>query len=343
MQFQEPGVVELKAEGGSALDASRIDLGESVAYPVSPDHWRLIVRPNIVLTLATAVLAATGVPQVHSQDAPGVLVSTDWLAEHLEDESLRLLHVAMGHDSPPAKLIPGAVLIDYHAVAKEINGLPIEIPPVDELVETFRAAGVSNHHHVVLYGSGSAHLAARVFMTLEYLGHQGKVSVLDGGLETWTRELRPTVGKATHAYRGTFEPMVRDDIVMTADAVAARLGDPGVTLIDARPNNEYTGERLGRNARGGHIPGAYNLYWEDLLISDEEPRLRPLVDVQRRFDEAGATKDGIVVSYCQIGMRASYTYLISRHLGYDARFYDGSWADWAPRRELPAVEGDQRR
>ncbi len=300
------------------------------------------MRSNVVSNLAGLAVVAVLASPINSQEHPGVLVSTAWLAEHLDDPAVVVLHVAMGHDNVPDELIPGARLLDYHAVAKTINGLPIEIPPVEELVETFRAAGVSNDKHVVVYGSGSAHLAARVFMTLEYLGHREKTSVLDGGMEMWDREDRPTVTKPTHGYRGTFEPNVQDDMLLTADQVMARLHEPGVTLIDARPVNEYTGERVGRNARGGHIPGAYNLYWEDLLLSEDEPRLKPLAQVQQRFDEAGASTDGIVVSYCQIGMRASYTYLISRHLGYDAKFYDGSWADWAPRKELPAVAGASR-
>jgi thiosulfate/3-mercaptopyruvate sulfurtransferase len=131
---------------------------------------------------------------------------------------------------------------------------------------------------------------------------------------------------------------------MAADAVAASLEDAEVTLIDARPETEYTGERVvGRNPRGGHVPGAYNLYWEDLLISRDEPRLKDLNAVRARFAEAGASEDGVVVSYCQIGMRASYTYLISRHLGYDARFYDGSWMEWSAMTNLPAVQGASRR
>ena len=317
---------------------NRIDF--NVADPTdSPTTGSLIMRYKTMPLLATLVVVF--ITPLRAQD-PDVLVSTEWLAEHLEDESLVVLHVAMGHDNAPSELIPGARVVDYHAIAVEVDGLPIELPPVDDLVEIFRAAGVSNDDHVVVYGTGSAHLAARVFMTLEYLGHRGRTSMMDGGLETWKLEHRPTVGKATHAYRGTFEPRVRDDVLMSADDVAARIGDAGVTLIDARPENEYTGERVGRNARGGHIPGAYNLYWEDLLISEDQPRLKELTLVQRRFDEAGASKNGIVVNYCQIGMRASYTYLISRHLGYDARFYDGSWADWAPRSELPAVKGVSR-
>jgi len=292
---------------------------------------------------ATIALTACSTTSARDEDVD-VLVTTEWLAEHLDDEALMLLHVGMGHDAVPEKFIPGATFIDYHAVAIDTDELFTEVPPVPDLQSVFRAAGVSNENHVVVYGSGSAHLAARIFMTLEYLGHRGRVSVLDGGFETWTREARPTSPERTVRPEGSFVADVREDVLITAGAVAASLDDARVTLIDARPENEYTGERVaGRNPRGGHIPGAYNLYWEDLLVSREEPHLKALDAVRARFEEAGVTDGGVVVSYCQIGMRASYTYLISRHLGYDARFYDGSWMEWSAEEHLPAVRGAMRR
>ena len=88
----------------------------------------------------------------------------------------------------------------------------------------------------------------------------------------------------------------------------------------------------------GHIPGARNLYWERLLVSREDPRFRPAAELRALFEEAGATPDRTVVAYCMIGMRASVTYFVSRLLGYETRFYDGSWDDWS-RRGLPAVRG----
>jgi len=282
------------------------------------------MKPGAFLLVAAVGLMVIG-PARAQEDAP-VLVSTGWLAEHLDDENVVILQVAMAHSGAPEAFIPGARLIDYHGVEREVDGLSVELPPVEALVDLFRRAGVADESHVILYGTNPAHLAARVFMTLEYLGHRGKTSVLDGGLERWQQEGRPTVREAGEGPRGTFTARVRGDVLISADEIAERLDDPLFTLIDARPADQYA---------SGFIPGAYNLFWEELLVSEEEPRLQDRVAAEARFREAGARRDGVVVNYCQIGMRASYTYLITRHLGYDARFYDGSWNEWSRRSELP--------
>ena len=280
------------------------------------------LRSTLLLVAFGLLLAGTAQAQ---EEAP-VLVSTQWLAEHLDDDNLVILNVHMAHTGMPTEYIPGARFVDYHELEDTVDDIPIELPPVEHLVEVLQAAGVSNDKHVVIYGVNPAHEAARAFMTLEYLGHRGKTSMLDGGFELWKAEDRPTVAEAAKAPRGAFEAHVDEDLLISADELAEHLDDPRLALIDARPARQHD---------GGFIPGSYNLYWHDLIVSDEEPRLKDLDEVKARFHEAGATKDGLVVNYCQIGMRASYTYLVTRHLGYKTRFYDGSFSEWGRRGDLP--------
>ncbi|WP_419166023.1 sulfurtransferase [Candidatus Palauibacter sp.] len=303
---------------------------------------RTIPRLRIAVCLAAMLAAGTTPESTAAQANPEILVSAQWLAEHRDDPEVVVLHVGMARMGPTTEFVQGAHFLEYRDIAVERNDLITELAPVEDLVEAFRAAGVSNDSHVVVVGD-LGHVSARVFMTLDYLGHGGRTSVLDGGMAAWKAAGGEVSAESATPTRGDFEADVREDMLVTAEWIEARLGDPGVTLIDARPDDEYTGERPGRDfLRGGHIPGAYNLYWQD-LTHDEIPTLVDLADVQARFEEAGATEDGVVVNYCLIGMRASYTYMISRYLGYDAKFYDASWNDWGRREDLPLVTGRDRR
>jgi thiosulfate/3-mercaptopyruvate sulfurtransferase len=323
--------------GGAAIDAAAA-AGAPTIGPSSAgaEGGRLVPAGAVGAAAATPVRADTtqtgGVP---------VLVSTDWVAAHRDDPGVLLVHVAMLEMAPPTAFIPGAVALDYHAIETSEGGLSTELPPVEQLTTIFRGTGVDDGTHVVLYGPAPAHLAARAFVTLEYLGHE-RVSVMDGGIEAWQAEGRPTVPRPAEPAAGSFAPRVRDDVVVDADWIAARLSDPSIVPLDARPADQFASTRSRGSLRPGHIPGAGSLYFIELLESEDMPRLKPLPDVEALFAAAGAGAGKTVVSYCQIGMRASYNYLIARHLGYDVRFYDGSWADWGARTDLPVETGPRR-
>ena len=310
------------------------------------------VLPVIILA---ALLVLVGLiwfraPAIHAMGAPdgptttaqtsGLLVSADWVAERLDDPRTVVLHVAM---EPPTRLIPGAFHLPYDAIADRTGGpFMVEMKPAEELARVLGERGVSNESNVILYAEGPPHTAARAYVTLDWLGHGARTRVLDGGLEAWVASGRETTTEAASASAATFVPRVRSDMLVDAEWIRDRLDDPAVTLIDARPIDEYTGSREQRGLRRGHIPGAYNLYFMDLVESEENPWLIDVDAARARFEEAGAGA-GPVVSYCYIGMRASYTYLVSKHLGYDARFYDPSWNEWGAREDLPIVPGRERR
>ncbi len=297
-----------------------------------------VLGASVALLLGALVGLAAPPDPADAQENPGVLVSTRWLASLLGRPNLVVLHVSMGGMQERMEFVPGSYRLDYRDIVTERDGLLIEFPPVDKLEEVFSAAGVGNDKHVLLVGTGG-HLAARAYLTLIYLGHSGRTSVLNGGIEAWKASGGEVVTEAAKPPApGRFVADVREDLLVSAEWIEEHLDDPSVTLIDARPEDEYTGERPGRDfLRGGHIPGAYNLYWQDLVAEGV-----PVLDLDKakaRFAEAGASMDGVVVNYCLIGMRASYTYMVARYLGYRVKFYDGSWNDWGRREDLPIVAG----
>jgi len=306
---------------------------------VSPARTALALTACLILLAQPALATASVQFATPSQDSPGVLVSVEWLAERLENPSLVVLHVGMPTARSSREFIPGARFLNYQDIVRVRGSLIAEMPSVDELIEPLEVAGVSDEALVVLYGS-PAHLPARAYVTLDYLGLGARAAVLDGGLDAWKSAGHPVAEAPAQGPRGLFTPRVRSDVLVSADWIEDRLGDPNMTLIDSRPEGEYTGRipvRIG--GRAGHIPGARNLYWEDLLVAQENSVLRDLQDVRDQFQNAGANSQATIVNYCWVGMRASYTYLVAKHLGYSARLYDGSWNEWSEDDSLPAVTG----
>ncbi len=288
------------------------------------------------LALLAAVLPASGLAQ---QTHP-LLVTEDWLAERLDDPALLLLNVEYDESTFLEGHIPGARFLPYREIVTQVDERLVELPPLEQVVEVFRQAGISNDLHVVLYGTPIP--AARAFVTLEHLGHE-RVSLLDGGLFAWREAGREVAMGPVSGGRGAFEPRPRDDVFVDADWVDERRDRTGFALLDGRPDDEYTGADNGRDGtyRPGHIPGAGHVYWEEFMVSREEPRFVSREQMETLFRRAGIDPGETVISYCYIGMRASVNYFVSRLMGHETRFYDGSWNDWSLL-GLPAETGPQR-
>jgi thiosulfate/3-mercaptopyruvate sulfurtransferase len=279
------------------------------------------------ILIALLVLAA---------DTPGLLVTPAELAAALKDPATVVIAVGNSEDDFIAGHIPGARFVRYGDIAIDADGLSSELPPVDQLRTVLAAAGISHTSKVVIYGAAIP--AARMFFTLDYLGHPN-VKLLNGGLNAWKSTGGAVqVGAAPRVAAATLITKPQPDRVVSADWITERLSSPKMTLLDARPDAEFTGADGGMNGMHvkGHLPDARQLVWNSLL--DSKGQFLPDAELRQKFEAIGASKTTPLVSYCMVGMRASVTYFVARHLGYDARMYDGSIVDWT-RRKLPAVMG----
>ena len=275
---------------------------------------------------ALAVIAASS----------GLLVSADELATLLEDPAVVVVAVGNSPDEFTAGHIPGARFVLYRDIAPDIDGLQSELPPIDQLRRVLANAGIGDRSKVVIYGSTIG--ATRMFFTLDYFGHPN-ARVLNGGLAAWkARGGRLEAGAPASATASALMAKPQPDRAVSADWIKERLSTGNMTLLDARPDPEYTGSDGGMNGMHvvGHLPGARQLVWNTLV--DSTGTFLPDAELRKKFEAIGATNGRPLVSYCMVGMRASVTYFVARHLGYDARMYDGSIVDWS-RRRLPAVTG----
>lgn len=265
-----------------------------------------------------------------------MLVSTEWLARHLDDPEVVVLHVASERAHYEAGHIPGARFVDLKKITATVGGTPNELAPVEQLVKVFRQAGAGGAARLVLYGDAEGLSAARGYFTLDYLGHGGRAAVLDGGLEKWKAEGR-AVSKDNGA-SGAAEFAARAGSGVVAGLPEARLaswlvkntGRAGAALVDARPPEQYSGETPGDGIpRGGHIPGAVNVFWKSHLKDGPLPVLRPVDELQDLYRQAGLGDDDMVIAYCRTGGQAAHAYFTLKYLGYNVLLYDGSFHEWS--------------
>lgn len=291
--------------------------------------------------ITAAVLTLVGAWQfsksqrVLGSERNAMLVTTDWLAEHLSDRSLVIINIGP-RASYDAGHIPGARFLETSSIAATGQPLTLELPPVEKLKTSFEDVGVSDNSRIVIcFLANYVTPATRVYFTLDYLGLGKQTSLLDGGFEAWHVAGKTITTDAPAIKRGTITPHPHPELVVDAAWVSANLNKPKVAIVDARAPEFYTGASAGRMPRAGHIPSAVNVPFSSL--ADEANKLKDSATLKKIFADAGITSGKEVVSYCHIGQQASLIYFVAKYLGYDARLYDGSFEDWSRRSELPVV------
>lgn len=230
--------------------------------------------------------------------------------------------------------IPGAVHLAYaNIVASEhpVQGL---LPETGLLAQTFSEHGIDNQRHVVAYDDEGGGNAARLLWTLEAMGHR-RYSLLNGGLHAWANEGHGCSQKFTFPSAADFKPTPCSDAVASAEFISQRIGDPGFALWDARSRNEYAGiSRFSKHP--GHIPGAVNLDWLEVMDRSRNLRLKPDRELRSLLGRLGLEEDKEIVVYCQTHHRSSLAWFVLHYLGYPhCRGYPGSWSEWGNRDDTP--------
>lgn len=293
--------------------------------------------PAATIIVFAAIMAALPRPTL-AQDG-SMLVTTDWLAERMDDPSIVVLHVGNDSSFEEAR-VAGARLLPLQAFAPEVNGLSTEMPEPEALRDALETAGVSVDSRIVVYSaSHPPQLAARLYLTLEHFGLGANASLLDGGLRAWQAEDRPVEsGAEAVVERGSLPALVPGAaLLVDRDYVSARVEDGAAVVIDARDEGFWTGEQWlqARAERAGRVPGALNVPFRTLV--DDSGRILSTDALARRFEEAGVASGSPVVVYCHVGQQASLVALGARLLGHEVRLYDGSYEEWSSQAELPVA------
>jgi thiosulfate/3-mercaptopyruvate sulfurtransferase len=270
-----------------------------------------------------------------------VLVTTEWLAEHLGDDGLVVAEVDENPDLYEDGHIPGAVKLHWRDDLQD----PIERDIVEkgEFERLMGSRGIGNDTAVVLYGDRNNWFAAYAYWYLKIYGHQD-VRIVDGGRQKWIDEGRllttdtPAAGSATYVAQEADE-----SIRVRRDTVLQGLGNGGGrALVDVRSPQEYSGELMAPPgyeqegaSRTGHIPSAQSIPWAQAVRDDGT--FKSPDELRELYGAKGVTPEKEVLAYCRIGERSAHTWFVLRELlDYpDVKNYDGSWTEWGNLVDVP--------
>ncbi len=310
------------------------------------------VRRSLTLLAVLTLLPIAAQSQALTPAAPDprspLFVTTGWLAQHLHDANLVLLHVGDPKEYPAAH-IPGARFVstaDVSFSGAASKGLTLEMPSPDSLRARLAALGISDGSRVVLYyGKDWVSPTTRILLTLTFAGLGDSTSVLDGGMGAWTSDGHQVTADVPEPHAGNLSPLKIRNFVVDADFVKSMIGKPGVSIVDARDTAFYNGSRAGGSPsapqRSGHIAGAKSVPFSTL--TDESLRVRPAKALAEAFAAAGVGPNDVVIGYCHIGQQATAMLTAARSLGHSVLLYDGSFQDWSARTDLPVETGAPRK
>ncbi len=279
------------------------------------------------------------------------LISTQWLAKHLNDANVRvvdtrwyLLQPTKGETDYASAHIPNAI---YLHVDRDLAAPPLPdaktgrhpLPDADAFAETMVRAGISGETRVIAYDDAGGANAARLWWLLRYFGHEN-VSLLDGGLTQWIVEGRPLTAEIPKFPRGDFHARANPNMVITKAEMTGLLRNSRVLILDARAPERYRGETEPIDVRAGHIPGAISAPLAGNLISTNDLRFRNPTELRARFEALGANDASEIIAYCGSGVNAAQEIFALELADFDrARLYAASFSEWSRDADLPIATG----
>ncbi len=264
-----------------------------------------------------------------------ILVTTDWLADHINDERV----VVVDTDEPCTYAdghIPGATNPpdNYYKTSLEDR---THIQGPEQFAATMSALGIGDDSLVVAYDRTGGLYALRLAWALHYYRHTN-VKMLDGGYQRWVADGRLTTTEATSSVAGiSFTPRDPDiSIFAEIDDVRAAIDANDTTLLDVRTNAEWNGTNKRGGKRGGHMPGAKHLEWVNFHTGGDIPTLKTAAEIRELLERQGVSIDSNLITYCQGGIRAAQVFWVLKLVGAaNVRNYDASWREWGNRDEVP--------
>jgi thiosulfate/3-mercaptopyruvate sulfurtransferase len=267
-----------------------------------------------------------------------IVVSTNWLADHVNDGNIVLLHVGDKTEFE-REHIPGAIFVNLDDVSVSDHDTPgalmLQMPNPQLLHDKLMHLGISDNSRVIVYyGNDWVTPATRVMFTLDYAGLGNQSSLLDGGMQKWKRENRALTTDVTPRKVGKLAALKIKPIVVDADYVQANIGKPGISVVDGRASAFYDGVQTGGGMHGvkhktGHVAGARSVPYTE--ITSDDLLLKSPAELVALFTKAGVKPGDTVIGYCHIGQQATGMLFAARSLGHKVLLYDGSFEDWSAR------------
>lgn len=274
-----------------------------------------------------------------SADTKVRFVSPAWVAKHHGAAHVRILDLRKDPHDYFQGHIPGAVHLASASLRGPEGGIPVQYLPLRMMADMLERAGVDKKSTVVLYAEGEDVLdASMTAYVLERIGHR-RVMIMNGGWSAYAARY-PTTQQYPSYRPGDLRVRNVRSIRATLRSVVRLLASPRVTFVDARPAHAYQGlDNIWM--RNGHIPGARSLDWHQLVEPDNPHELKPKAELRSIFASRGLDKHSEIIFYCGTSREASLEYMVAKHvLGFsNVRLYEGSWAEYAARPELPVIKG----